>query len=225
MIYLYTGSVGSGKTLKLAEETLYLINKNVALFKKTGKLRLVSSRIRFAPAFEKKYKNFFEYWNSALELVGKRDCDIIWDEISVDLDATQWANTPLEMKRWLQQHRKRGIDIYGTTQDFGTVDKSLRRLVRELWVLEKLVGSRDISPTKPPVKHPWGLIRLREVDKKDYTKEREEYTFIRSEYMFIKKELTSMYDTTQEIYQGEYPPLFHSERKCETCGFIKTIHS
>ncbi len=68
------------------------------------------------------------------------------------MDSTQWANMPLELKRWLQQHKKRGVGIIGNTQEFLMIDISMRRLVNNVYTLKKFLGSRDPSPTKPPVK-------------------------------------------------------------------------
>jgi len=128
MIILYVGLPGSGKSLRLAKIAVDLLERNRRYYKKSGVLRTLCSNIKFAPHIEEKYRGFIEYWTDPYQLTRKRDVDLIWDEIATYLDSTQWQNVPLELKRWLQQHRKYGIDIYGTTQDFPMIDISMRRL-------------------------------------------------------------------------------------------------
>lgn len=225
MIKIYSGIPGSGKSLKLASESLRLLERNLRYYSSTGIVRKIYSNMRFSSDVEKKYKEFIGYWNSTLQLVNLKDCDVIWDEVATDLDSTRWADTPLELKRWLQQHRKRGIDIYGTTQDFAMIDIAMKRLVSDLYVLYKIIGSRDKSATRPPPSRVWGLILVREVAPSSFRKrDGEDYKFIYSDWFLITSALCSAYDTQQEIVQGEFPPLRHVERKCLTCGHIKVSH-
>jgi len=154
-----------------------------------------------------------------------QDWDVIWDEIETHLDATQWANMSIELKRWLQQHRKFGIEIYGNTQDFSMIDISMRRLVSDLFWLKKLIGSRDPSPTMPPVKTIWGLVVRTRLDPQKYTEDKKVGEGIFSySFFWIGKRLTSLFDTRQEIKMGKYPPLRHIERECERCSLGTCTH-
>jgi len=152
----------------------------------------------------------------------------LWDEVATYLDSTQWANVPLELKRWLQLHRHYGIEIYGTTQDFPMIDISMRRLVQGAYTVSKLFGSRDISSTKPPVKWPWGIVWVREIKQESFNKDKEQYqkSLIPSGVHWIGKELCHAFDTTQELKPGSYPSLRHILRVCEdpNCTYHRVIH-
>lgn len=70
-----------------------------------------------------------------------------------------------------------------------------------IFVLSKMLGSPDPSPTKPPIKKIWGVIMKRKVknesieaDKPD----RFEYHLIPS-FFLITKEDTELYDTLDDI--------------------------
>jgi len=215
-IFVCAGLTGSGKTTWLADRALWLLRDN----KKHG--RKIASNVKFSEYVEKKYPEGILYWENPEELVGLKDVDIIWDELATALDSTQFANTPLSLKRWLQQHRKMGIAIYGTVQDFPMLDISMRRLVHRLRYAVKMIGSRDVSANMPPVRWPWGVIFLWEVRRKDFASGVEEYKWASwsPELLFISKKLTSAYDTTQQITGTRLPPLkmvkqrvlFHDEK-------------
>jgi hypothetical protein len=226
MIEIYVGLPGSGKSLRTAEIVMQLLRRNKKYYKRSGIVRQLYSNMRLNPSIEDEYKGFIKYWTDPSELVKVRDVDIVWDEVATYLDSTQWQNVPLELKRWLQQHRKFGIDIYGNTQDFPMIDISMRRLVHRAFLMKKLVGSRDKSATRPAPKRVWGLIIMREIDPASYTADKTEYRFVSSSFMFIKRSLCDVFDTTQEIKTGQYPPLRHIKRDCanDDCTFHKIIH-
>jgi hypothetical protein len=225
-IFITTGKTGTGKTLRFADQVIRAINRNRRYFRRTGILRRVSSNVHFSEQFAEKNVDYILYWSDPMELVSMRDVDIFWDECSTHLDATQWANMPLELKRFLQQHRKRGIDIYATTQSFKNIDVSMRRLVDEVVVCYKIIGSGNPSATKPIIRYPWGLILS--FDVKDDTFEKDELKLKRFPFgfLFIRRGLTAIYDTKQEIEVGKYPPLRHILRECgrADCPFHKVIH-
>lgn len=247
MIKIYTGLPGSGKSLLLADQALWLFNQNKNWFKKANRLhkkgiilyrddqgnpippfpRKVFSNIKFAPHIEEKWGDYIAYWVDPEELVKVRDADVIWDEVATHLDSTRWADLPLEIKRWLQQHRKYGCNIYGNTQEFLMIDISMRRLTAEVHELHKMFGSRDPSPTRPPVKKIWGLIIKRRVDPLSYDDEGNRKYLGWPSFVAIKKRYVSAFDTRQEIPMGQYPPLKHIERKCinyPNCKHVKLTH-
>lgn len=228
MIKVFTGLPGSGKSLMTAKVSLDLLHENEMWYKKSGIKRLVYSNLKFAQHVEEAYPGSVRYWEDPRQLVKLRDCDVIMDEIATYLDATQWANMSLEFKRWLQQHRKFGIRIYGNTQDFAQIDISMRRLVSDLIWLTKVAGSRDPSPTTPPVKKVWGLVVKRELDPQAYSEDKKEAKGKLSfSFLLITKRLVSVFDTRQEIKSGEYPAMRHIERMCEreNCAFHKVVHA
>lgn len=227
MIQIYTGLPGSGKSTYMAYIATELLSRNEKYHKKTGQVRQIASNMFISTWVQELYPGYIRFWSDPRELVNLRNCDIIWDEIATHLDSTQWANMSLSLKRWLQQHRKYGIEIYGTTQDFNMVDISMRRLTSDLFWVSKPIGTPDPTPTKPPIKRPWGLIIRRRLDPQTYSEDRKEVTSIFSlSYLFFTKKLISVFDTTQEIKEGEYPPLNHIERKClfPGCNKIHIVH-
>lgn len=229
MIVIFSGLPGSGKSLKLASTLIEILYRNKKLHEKKGlPKRLLYSNLHFSEEVEREFDGYIAYWQDPAELPRLRDADVAWDEIATHLDATQWANMSLELKRWLQQHRKFGIEIYGTTQDFAQIDKSMRRLTSDLLLLTKVVGSPDPSPTRPVVSRVWGLVLIRTLDPQKYDEAKskfEAYGFM-PKFMLIQKKFVDVYSTRQEILQGKYPPLRHIGRDCEldNCSFHKIIH-
>lgn len=228
MICIYTGLPGAGKSQKMAKTMLDILVRNRKWYKKSGILRKVHTNMRLSPQYEHEFGEFLApYWTDPEQLVKMRDCDVFIDEIATYFDSTQWANMPLPVKRWLQQHRKFGIEIYGTTQDFAMIDKSMRRMTTDLFLLKKLFGSRDKSTTKPDPKWIWGLVALRELDPTTYDEQTSKFQTGLPGFMWIDREGTQIFDTTQEIKSGKYPSLNHIERDCslESCSFTKIVHA
>lgn len=227
MITIYTGIPGSGKSLKSAQKALELLHRNKKWASKGNPIRKVVSNIKLNPEIEEEYKEHIRYWEDPSDLTNVKDADVIWDEIATHLDSTQWANVPLELKRWLQQHRKLGVDIYGNTQDFAMVDISMRRMTEQLFYMKKLIGSRDKSATTPEVKRIWGVIMVRELDPRAYKEDSKENKGVGlPRFIWISKSLINVFDTGQEIKAGKYPPLKHIERECgdPNCTFHKVLH-
>jgi len=227
MIAIFTGLPGAGKSYKMAQVAIDLLHRNKKIRKKYGIHRVIVSNIHFSEKIEKEFEGYIKYWSEPAELIELRHVDVLCDEIATHLDSTQWANMSLELKRWLQQHRKFGVDIYGTTQDFSMIDKSMRRMTSDLKHLTKLIGSRDKSSTKPPVKHIWAVVSVKTLDPTTYEEENKVSLNTIPSFMFITKEGTQVFDTGQEIKAGEYPPLNHIDRHCgrEDCSFHRVIHA
>jgi len=230
-ILVISGLPGAGKSLKLARIILKILERNRRWFEnpknKLKQRRLVYTNLKLAPWVWEKYGSFLREWVDTKELVDLRNVDVIWDELATAMDATQWQNMSLELKRWLQQHRKYGIEIYGTSQDFAQVDKSFRRLVSNLLHVRKLIGSRDKSATMPDARWIWGICTIRELDPQQYNEEKSKFEAEGlPSFMLIHREDIEVYDTTAEVKLGSYPPLRHIERTCEdpVCGHIKTLH-
>lgn len=227
MICIYTGLPGAGKSQKMALTMLDILERNEKWYQKSGIVRPIYSNLHLNPELEERYEKFLKYWEDPAELVKSRDVDVFWDEIATHLDSTQWQNVALEIKRWLQQHRKFGIEIYGTTQDFAMVDKSMRRMTSDLYYLTKLIGSRDKSSTKPDPKYIWGLVAVKELDPTTYDEDTKTMRAGFPSFMWFSRETVNVFDTRQEIKSGKYPPLNHIERDCikEGCDFHKIVHA
>lgn len=212
------GPPGQGKSLYTARTSEFILERNVKWFEATGIRREVWSNLKYSEVLEEKYPEYIRYWSDSAQLCKLKDCDIIWDEIATELDSRNFANLSVEMKRFLSQYRKRGIDIYANTQDFSMIDARARLMISGVRTLTKIIGSSDISTTKPKPKYIWGLIMIREVENyRETAPEKKKYGII-PEFFFITKHLVSLYDTRQDIPLGLPPPLKHEVRYCEFYG-------
>jgi len=228
------GAPGQGKSLWTAQRAEFLLKRNERWHRKGNPKRLVWSNLKFSPQFEKRWEGFLSYWTDSNKLVELRNCDVLWDEIATELDSRNWVNLSVEMKRFLSQYRKRGIDIYANTQDFSMIDQRARLMISRVYTLKKLAGSRDISTTKPNPKFLWGLIMVRDVlNFRETDPEKKKYALVPT-FFFIEKRLVSIYDTTQDIPLGEPPRLKHTVVYCEhhgktegntQCNFCQVRHS
>lgn len=210
------GAPGQGKSLYTARQALRLLKRNKKWFERSGKKRRLASNMKFSEEFERQNEGWIVYWASLDELVKLSDCDVLWDEIATELDARNWPLLSSETKRFLSQYRKRGIDIYANTQDFSMVDVRARLMITGVKTLNKIIGSPDLSTTKPPPKVVWGLVLIRTVENyKQVNPEKKKYALFDFSFMLIEKELTDIYDTRQDIRAGALPLLRHEDRYCE----------
>jgi len=228
------GAPGQGKSLYTARTALRILKRNQKWEEQGNPRRQIWSNLKFSEDFEKEFDGYISYWSDSSQLVKLRDCDIIWDEIATELDARNWPNLSIEMKRFLSQYRKRGIDIYANTQDFSMIDQRARLMISNVRTLSKIIGSRDLSTTKPVPKYIWGICMIRDVQNfRETDPEKKKYDLIPS-FILISRDLVSIYDTRQDIALGKPPPLRHEIRFCEhhkdvggdgDCDFCKVFHS
>lgn len=223
MIHVWTGMPGSGKTTKLARVSLKLFRRNEKYFQKTGKIRPVFSNLPYSQWVVDKYGKYIHYWTELHELEAARDVDVIWQEMANYIDAKHWETTTLKFRKWIRLHRHYGVDIYGDTQDFLTIDNSVRRLTGHLYRIFKVIGSRDKSATRPAVKTIWGFHILRGVDPRSFDKEALEYSYTDWRIMFNDSFWCSVFDSYMDISSPDWPALTHIERYCTdpTCPKFK----
>jgi len=225
------GKPGQGKSLYTARLAKKLLRRNQAYFNRTGIVRPIYSNIKFSREFEELAGEFLRYWTSTYDIIKLSHADLLWDEIATELDSRNFANLSEELKRFLSQYRKRGVDIYANTQDFSMIDMRARLMVTRVATLSKLIGSRDPSATKPAVKAIWGLVIVREVENiLTDDPHNKKYSFVPS-FFFIDKQDVEIYDTAQDIPLSPPLPLRHIVRQCEyandpthTCSYCKTEH-
>jgi len=248
MIVIFTGLPGSGKSYKLGRTVVDILYRNQKYYRKQlaayekdpsrfvppGQLlsvepkpRLLWTNLQLSPQVEAEFPGLIKYWTELKALPPLRDCDVVIDEVSVYFDARLWETLSLEMRRWLAQHRKFGIEIYGTSQDFAQVDKAFRRLTSNLLYLSKIIGSRDISATRPDPRWVWGLVLVRELDPTVYDEQKSKFaTAGLPNFMFISRAGTQIFDTRAEVKLSNALPLKHIEKECERadCSFHKVVH-
>jgi len=226
------GRPGQGKSWYTARMARKLLDRNKKWYDKTGILRPICSNVKFSTKFEDEAQNFISYWTNIEQVTKIHDVDLLWDEIATELDSRNYQNLSEEVKRFLSQYRKRGVDIYANTQDFSMVDMRARLMVTRVATLNKIIGSPDPSPTRPPIKRIWGLIMIREVGEiLTDDPHNKKYLGIPS-FFFIDKEDVEIYDTRQDIPLSPPLPYRHLVRQCEyhddpghICDFTKVIHS
>lgn len=248
MIVIFTGLPGSGKSYKLGQTCVDVLYRNrkyhEAQMKKyeahpeayvrageflpdVPQKRILWTNLKLAQDIEDEFKGYIQYWTELRQLTPLRDCDVIIDEVATYFDARLWETLSLEMRRWLAQHRKFGIEIYGTSQDFAQVDKAFRRLTSDLLYLTKVMGSRDISATRPPPRFIWGLSMVRELDPTIYDEQKSKFaTQGLPKFMWISRAGTQVFDTRAEVKLSSALPLKHIEKECERtdCSFHKVVH-
>lgn len=227
MIVIFTGLPGSGKSLKLADTAIKILYRNKRYFQKTGVKRELWTNLKLSSSVEQHFGSLIVYWTDLRQLTVLRDVDVLIDEVATYFDARLWETLSLEMRRWLAQHRKFGIEIYGTSQDFAQVDKAFRRLTSDLYYLTKIIGSSDISPTRPAPKFIWGISMVRELDPTVYDEQKSKFAATGiPRFMFITRARVSVFDTRAEVKLSSALPLKHIERVCEmnNCSFHKIQH-
>jgi len=255
MIVIFSGLPGSGKSYKLARAVVDVLYRNVNAYAKAMKKweaegspefysfpdpiegaklvpakpqkRMLWTNLKLKPAIESEFEGFIEYWTDLRQLTPLRDVDVIIDEVATYFDARLWETLSLEMRRWLSQHRKFGIEIYGTAQDFAQVDKAFRRLTSDLLYNTKWLGSRDISATLAPPKFIWGLVFVMTLDPTKYNEEKSKFNLGGiPKFMWISRKGTEIFDTRAEVKLSSALPLKHIEKVCEDpkCEFHKTVH-
>lgn len=249
MIVVFTGLPGSGKSLKLARTLIEVLYRNKFFYQKQVKRyakengldpktfidteglipkRVLYTNLKFSKEVEDEFPGFIKYWTDLRELTSLRDVDVAIDEIATYFDARLWETLSLEMRRWLAQHRKFGIEIYGTSQDFAQCDKAFRRLTSGLLYLRKWIGSADISPTRPNPKYIWGLVMVTELDPTTYDEQKSKFKTdsIIPTFMFITRKHTAIFDTRAEVKLSKALPMKHIDRVCElpNCPHTKTQH-
>lgn len=224
MITLVTGLPGASKSYAAAQQTVEWVARNKKWHARTGVVREVRSNLKLSPEFEEYAGEFLKYWEDPEELPHLKNCDVIWEEMGAHVDSRSWEQLPLSLRRWLQQHRHRGVEIHGNCQDFSDIDVAVRRLTGRLVYRIKLLGSRDPSPTSPPVKYIWGMILQFELDPRKY---KDDERFVGSAFggmEWIDRKGVELYSMFNDIKPGKYPPLQHRSRECPDCHYVKVVH-
>jgi hypothetical protein len=227
----YTGKESSGKSLKLAKVCKDLVYRNSKWLKKSGIMRPIASNLIFSKEFEEYAKNKgiqIIYWSNLDDLISLRDCDIIIDEISNYFDARGWKELNLDVRRWMSQGAKIGNEMYTSAQDFAQVDIAFRRLINHLYKINKVIGSRRPSATRPPVKKIWGICVMSELDPLHFDEENDKFNRINTwpKIYFINRQDCEIFDTKQEILKSKPLTYKHIERYCQDpkCTYKHTEH-
>jgi len=229
---IFSGLESSGKSLKLAMTAVDLVYRNAKWLKKVGRARPIVSNMQFSKSFQDFAASKgipLTYWKDLEDLIQYDEADIICDEVGNYFDARMWADLSLDVRRWLTQGAKTGIEFYGGAQDFAQVDKSFRRLVQpgDLIHITKIIGSSRPSATKPAIKRIWGICMTQALNPQGYDEDKKKFEGSGIPGFFlISKQYCEIFNTSQKIVKGAPPPLHHVDRFCELpdCNFHKTVH-
>jgi len=161
MIYAYTGKTGSGKTYQMIKDifprwlrgedvysnTFLLFElfggkqnsnildnpENFSLVERLSEKLKQTYCLRNDKDYFPKRRGRIIYFEDITEILEARNGIICMDEGQALLEARNWENLPAEFSNKLRQHRKHNLDLYVTTQNLGTIDINLRRLVQN-WI-------------------------------------------------------------------------------------------
>jgi len=216
---IFSGLEDSGKSLMLATYAGKIIERNADWLKKGCQMRPLVSNLEFQQSFLDYAKELgieIRYWKDLEELPALKDCDLIIDEVGAYFDSRTFKDLPLDIRLWLAQASKLGVDIYGSAQDFAQVDLTFRRLTTQLFHITKLIGSPRPTATRPPVKRIWGMCMVRELDPVGYDEQKRKFnnSAVFPSWFFIRKEYCEIFDTTKRIAKTKPPPYKHVERRC-----------
>lgn len=219
MKIVYVGQEGSGKTLLLGRETERLIYRNVRLAKQTGTMRPIVSNIAYSSRLIQLGKTLgvpIREWRDVAELETFEECDLFIDEIGTYFDSRTFSDLPLSTRLWLAQGQKRGVHIYGGTQDWGQVDISFRRLVSSLYEVKRLFGTRRPSKSIPGSRYPFALALKWKINPVSDIEKLKTIGLFPSLIMMTKVD-TERFDTNARVPMSKAPPLVHIERFCQVC--------
>lgn len=224
---IYSGLEGQGKSYMLAMQAWRILLRNAKWKKQHSIIRPIVSNMTFSEFFLEKATSLgvpVIYWQDLDFLIKHEDCDVIIDEVGNYFDSRGWESLSLDVRRWLSQGSKRGVDIYGSAQDFAQIDVAFRRLTNELLSVRKLLGSRRPSPVRKHIKFLWGVFLVRSLDPHDYDEKKFKPVSIFPSIEFLIRKYTRVFDTNEKIVLSKPPVFKHVTRYCEECGYTHTKH-
>jgi len=212
----WTGKESAGKNYILADESEYVIRRNTRWLKRTGVPRTMAYDAPMSPAFIERIKEsglkYLQFRNLS-DILQITDADIFIGELLKFFPQRGSDPLPFEVLDFITQSAKRGVFIYGASQDFSQVHKQYRLLVNEVYIVTKIIGSPRPFPSRPPVKRIWGIIMARAVDpdsfKGDNSSMKELDTVWRiPQFYLIQRKICELFDTSYSVKLGEHPPLY-----------------
>jgi len=216
---IYSGLEDSGKTYKLAEKSVELVFLNAKWARITNNPRPIVSNMAYTPRFldlAERQGIPVRHWSDLEELPSFTGCDLIIDEVGTYFDSRTFKDLPLNIRLWLAQASKLGVDIYGGAQDFAQVDLAFRRLTTHLYHITKYAGSNRPTATRPPVGKIWGICSMREMNPVGYDEQKKAFNTqgVIPSFFFIRKEYCEIFDTTKRVATSKPPPYKHVVRAC-----------
>lgn len=223
MIHIYTGKTGSGKTFQMIKDVYPLWKKGTDIYSNTylifGKKGEAGSNILKQPQFYNIFEKLTEkvltnwhrirkkphiplhrghivYFEDITELLEVKNGIILMDEGQNLLEARNWENMPFEFSNKLRQHRKHQLDLYATTQNLGTIDINLRRLVQR-WIHCKVIFR--LFGLENPNLFTIHTKELKDIDELYNQVDDLQVKVIKKRYFIIHLRIKRIYDTMYDI--------------------------
>jgi hypothetical protein len=135
----------------------------------------------------------FHVIESLDECTSLRQGKIVLDEIQVYLNSRNWDKLDPRFQVFLQQHRKRGLDIVGACQSIKRADVVFRELVQKFYQVTKII-SWNIKG------YGFGFFYLREYDPDSIESTSRDYEPIGWPFLYFADPYSmSLYNTYQEL--------------------------
>lgn len=199
MIRVMVGRPGMGKTV-------WLVSQIIKYAKDYDVYTNVEVKL---PKNDKRAGRIF-YIEGLEDCINLRSGKIILDEVQTYLNSREWAKLDVKFQLFLQQHRKRGLDIIGATQSIKRADGVFRELVQQFYEIKKIVSVRI-------GRGGIGFYIIREYDPDSIESSTRSYDPIGWYTPFIADPfLYRVYDTTQE-YRRRDPA---GRREMVVYGFV-----
>jgi len=182
---IITGLPGAGKTIWLSRIARKALNLGIRVYSNIP--------------FNYKGDNLI-YYSDIHELLKAEDGIIVMDEMHAYLDARSWENLTPQFRFRLFQHRKFGLDIWGTAQHILQVDVAYRRLIEVVVDTKKLLSFNVSRKAQLANKKPFGLFYQAqywgyEFEKWAQVQGSPEPESIYSEFFLLSRKDREFYDT------------------------------
>ena len=200
-IHIITGRPGTGKT--------YILAKKGVEFLKKGREVWSNFKINV---------DGIHYYTKISQLVPVKAGVILMDEAQIYFNSRNWETLDERLQYKLQQHRKQGLDIWGSVQNIRRLDVIVRELVSHYYEVKKLSFSNESS------KHPFGFFVMRQYDVEDA--EAKDRHCWGTEWHSLSKKWCNMYDTLASvaIEQDESDKIkTRYFKQCPECGHLKPV--
>lgn len=226
---VFVGLESSGKSLLMSKELRQNIKRNILWEKITGRKRIIYYNLSLSDEIKQYAIDngiILKQWSNIWSLVDMHECDLYIDELATYFDSRFYADLPLDVRLWLAQAEKMGVQIVGATQDYFMIDISFRRLVKKLYEIKKVVGSPRPMLTAPPVTRVWGLMFIWELDARSSNKagNQDEMQVVGGiwgkipKFFILRKRHTKNFNTQTRVSLSDPPPLRKYVRTCPEDG-------
>jgi hypothetical protein len=180
MITVIQGRPGQGKTV-------YLVAL-IGNFLRRGKHVYTNINLNVS----NRYASQYHIIEDLSECTNVRSGEIVLDEIQVYLNSRNWDKLDPRFQVFLQQHRKRGLNITGACQSIKRADVVFRELVQRFYQINKILTIGG--------PYPFGFFYLREYDPDSIESISRNYEPIGWPWLFFADPFTmKQYNTYQEL--------------------------